>query len=73
MKPGFFFYALSAAAIALAGASLLAVINGHTALVQRLLALGANPALVDQGGMNALQHARQRGRGDIAALIEAAQ
>ena len=51
----------------------LAVINGHAALVQRLLALGANPALVDQGGMNALQHARQRGRGDIAALIEAAQ
>ena len=50
----------------------LAVINGHAALVQRLLALGANPALVDQGGMNALQHARQRGRGDIAALIEAA-
>ena len=45
MKPGFFFYALSAAAIALAGASLLAVINGHTALVQRLLALGANPPL----------------------------
>lgn len=50
----------------------LAVINGHAAMVQRLLALGANPALVDQSGINALQHARQRGRADIAALIEAA-
>jgi ankyrin repeat protein len=51
---------------------ILAVINGHAAMVQRLLALGANPALVDQGGINALQHARQRGRPDIAALIESA-
>jgi Ankyrin repeats (3 copies) len=50
----------------------LAVINGHAAMVQRLLTLGANPALVDQSGINALQHAQQRGRADIAALIEAA-
>jgi Ankyrin repeats (3 copies) len=50
----------------------LAVINGHSAMVQRLLALGANPALVDRSGMNALQHAQQRGRTDIAAMIESA-
>jgi ankyrin repeat protein len=50
----------------------IAVINGHAAMVQRLLALGANPALLDRNGINALQHAQQRGRADIAALIEAA-
>ncbi|MES2955028.1 MAG: ankyrin repeat domain-containing protein [Pseudomonadota bacterium] len=49
----------------------LAVIHGHSALVQRLLALGANPALVDRDGLDALQHARRLGRDDMVRLIEA--
>lgn len=51
---------------------ILAVMQGHTAVVQRLLAAGANPALVDQEGLNALQHARRLGFDGIAHLIEAA-
>ncbi|MEO8390639.1 ankyrin repeat domain-containing protein [Polaromonas sp.] len=51
---------------------ILAVMQGHTAVVKRLLAAGANPALVDQEGLNALQHARRLGLDDIAHLIEAA-
>lgn len=50
---------------------ILAVIHGHAAMVQRLMALGANPALVDQGGLTALQHARRLGLDRIASLIEA--
>lgn len=50
---------------------MLAVINGHTAAVKKLLALGVNPALVDRYGLNALQHARKLGFTQIAALIEA--
>ncbi|MDO9359470.1 MAG: ankyrin repeat domain-containing protein [Polaromonas sp.] len=52
-------------------ALVLAVINGHAAMVQRLMALGANPALVDKEGFNALQHARRLGLGGIAAMLEA--
>ena len=51
---------------------ILAVMQGHTAVVQRLLAAGANPALVDQEGLNALQHARRLGLDGIAHLIETA-
>jgi len=50
----------------------LAVIHGQTAVVQRLLAAGANPALVDRDGLNALQHAQRLGLGQIASLIAAA-
>lgn len=50
---------------------MLAVMNNHTATVQRLLALGANPALTDREGLNALQHARRLGFNAIAALLEA--
>ncbi|RYF43218.1 MAG: ankyrin repeat domain-containing protein, partial [Comamonadaceae bacterium] len=53
-------------------ALVLAVIHGHSAMVQRLLALGANPALVDREGLNALQHARRLGREEIVRMLEAA-
>jgi hypothetical protein len=49
----------------------LGVIHGHSALVRRLLALGANPALVDSDGLDALQHARRLGREDMVRLLEA--
>ena len=51
---------------------MLAVINGHADMVQRLLVAGANPALVDHEGMTAFQYARRLGLDRIAALIAAA-
>ena len=49
---------------------MLAVINGHAAVVRRLLVAGANSALTDRDGLTALQHARRLGRDDIARLLE---
>lgn len=49
---------------------MLAVIHGHAAVVQRLLAAGANPALVDREGVNALGYARRIGREDMVRMIE---
>ncbi len=50
---------------------MLAAMNGHADMVRRLLALGANPALTDRDGLNALQQARRLGLAGIAALLEA--
>lgn len=54
-------------------ALMIAALNGHTAAVQTLLALGAQTALVDGDGLTAAQHARRWGYGAIAALIDAAR
>lgn len=53
-------------------ALMLAAANGQTATVQKLLALGANPALVDHEGLSAARRARQLGHARIADVIEAA-
>ena len=50
---------------------MLAVINGRADVVRRLLAAGANRALLDREGLSALQHARKLGLEQIAAMIEA--
>ena len=49
---------------------MLAVMNGQTDMVRRLLALGASPAVTDREGLNALQHARRLGLDRMAALLE---
>lgn len=51
-------------------ALILATMHAHTAAVQRLLALGANPALRDHEGLSALQHAQQLGLKALANLLE---
>ena len=50
---------------------MLAAANGQTTTVQKLLALGANPALLDHEGLNAAQQARRLGHTRTAELIEA--
>jgi ankyrin repeat protein len=44
----------------------------HTECVRLLLAAGADPNLADGGGVTPLAHARRRGFGEMAALLEAA-
>ncbi len=50
---------------------MIAALNGQLAAVQALLALGAQPALVDGDGLAAAQLARRQGHSGIAELIEA--
>ena len=50
---------------------ILATQGGHAALVQRLLALGANRQLKDKQGLTALQYAQQAGWQPIVTLLEA--
>ena len=50
---------------------ILATMHGHIEAVRRLLAAGANPALPDSEGLDALQHARRQGLNQIVQLIEA--
>lgn len=52
-------------------ALMLAAMSGQPSTVQKLLALGANPALADREGLNAAQHARRLGHTRIADLIDA--
>jgi ankyrin repeat protein len=54
-------------------ALMIAALNGHTAAVQKLLALGAHTSLVDGDGLTASQHARRWGYSAIADLIDAAR
>ena len=42
----------------------------HVEIVRRLLAAGADTKIADKDGVTALEHARQRGYQDIAALLE---
>lgn len=51
-------------------ALILAARNGQTNTVQKLLLLGANPALVDREGLTAAQQARCLGFTRIADLID---
>ena len=50
---------------------ILATMQGHVEVVRRLLAAGANSALLDREGLDALQHARRQGLNQIAQLLEA--
>lgn len=52
-------------------ALMLAAMNGQASVVQTLLALGANPALVDSDGFSAAHHARRAGHTRIGELIDA--
>jgi len=49
----------------------LATMHGHIEPVRRLLAAGANPAVQDREGLDAVQHARRLGLNQIVQLIEA--
>lgn len=44
----------------------------HTEIVRLLLAAGAKPAIADREGVTPLQHARRRGYGAMAQLLESA-
>ena len=50
---------------------IVATVQGHVEVVRRLLAAGANPALLDREGLDALQHARRQGLNQIGQLLEA--
>lgn len=46
-----------------------AALRGHTRAVKALLAAGANPCLVNNGGMTPLHFAAERGHADVATAI----
>ena len=49
---------------------ILATMQGHVEVVRRLLAAGANPALLDREGLDALDHARRQGLNQIGQLLQ---
>ena len=52
-------------------ALILAAINSHSAIAEKLLALGANRRPTDQEGLDALQHASRLGLARPEALLQA--
>jgi ankyrin repeat protein len=44
----------------------------HRQIVRRLLDAGADPAIADGDGVTALEHARERGYGEMVAMLEGA-
>ena len=44
----------------------------HQEIVRMLLAAGADPAIADGDGVTALQHARERGYGEMVTMLEQA-
>jgi hypothetical protein len=46
--------------------------RGHVAMVRALLDSGADPAIADGDGVTALEHARERGYGEMVTMLERA-
>ena len=44
----------------------------HVEVAKLVLAAGANPNIADKDGVSPLTHAKRKGQGQVAALIEAA-
>jgi ankyrin repeat protein len=46
--------------------------DAHQRIVRMLLDAGADPGIADRDGVTALQHARERGYGEMVAMLERA-